>query len=160
MLKLPPGIEYEPDPIDVRYRRSQRGLCHRIKKIYTGIVERLGDEGLDLIRDISAEYGTEIAQRIKEREDRWDVKAIGMFIIKVFDNMRAEGEVLEFCEERVVISIPTCPYPMDRVDMCQAHITMEKELVKCLNPEVEFFLEKSIPGGDGVCLYVIRNKTG
>jgi len=60
----------------------------------------------------------------------------------------------------VVIAIPTCPYPMDRVDMCQAHITMEKELVKSLNPGVEFFLEKSIPGGDDVCLYVIQNKTG
>lgn len=160
MLKLPPGVEYEIDPMDVRYRRSNRGFCRRIKRIYTGIVERLGDDGLELIRDISTEYGLEIARRVKDREEGWDVKKIGLLIIKVFDNMLAEGEVLEFSDERVVIAIPKCPYPMDRVDMCSAHITMEKVLVNHLNPSVEFELEKTIPGGDSVCLYVIRKKTG
>jgi len=158
MLKLPPGVEYDIDPMDVRYRRSNRGFCHRIKRIYTGIVERLGDDGLELIREISTGYGLEIARRIKDREETWGVRKIGLLIIKVFDNMLAEGEVLEFSDERVVIAIPKCPYPMERVEMCQAHITMEKVLVNHLNPEVEFYLEKTLPAGDEVCLYVIGKK--
>ena len=159
MLKLPPGVEYDIDPMDVRYRRSNRGFCHRIKNIYTGIVEHLGDDGLELIREISTEYGLEIARRIIDREESWDVKKIGLFVIKIFDNMLAEGEVLEFSDERVVIAIPKCPYPMECTNMCNAHITMEKVLVSHLNPDVEFYLEKTIPGGDGVCQYVIKKKT-
>jgi predicted ArsR family transcriptional regulator len=158
MLKLPPGIEYEPDPVDVRYRRNLRGLLTRFKKLYDAIYERFGEDGLDLIRGVSTEYGVEIGERVKERYGAMSVKEMGMFIIKVFDNMRAEGEVLEFSDNRVVISVPKCPYPMSCTEICRAHITMEREMVKFINPDVEFLLEKSIPGGDGQCLYVIRKK--
>ncbi len=158
MLKLPPGVEYEPDPIDVRYRRNLRGLLTRFKKLYDAIYERYGEDGLDLIRGVSTEYGLEIAERIRERYGPMGVKEMGLFIVKVFDNMRAEGDVLECNDDRVVISVKECPYPMSYPEVCRAHITMEREMVKSINPEVEFALEKSLPGGDGECLYVIRKR--
>jgi predicted ArsR family transcriptional regulator len=158
MLKLPPGLEYEPDPIEVRYRRNLRGLLHRIRQLYDAVADRFGEDGLQLIREVSIEYGRDVGRRIREREGLMDVKRAGMFIIKVFNNMRAEGEVLEFSDERVVISVPKCPYPMDRADVCDAHITMEEALVAELNPELEFILEQSLPRGDKACLYIIRQK--
>jgi hypothetical protein len=158
MIKLPPGIEYEPDPIEVRYRRNLRGLLHRIKRLYDAIVDRFGDDGLELIREVSTEYGREIAKRISAREGPMDIKQVGLFIVKVFDNMRAEGEVTEFTDERVAIAVPECPYPLDRVDICLAHTTMEEALVTGLNPDLEYFIEKSIPGGDDICVHVIRRK--
>ena len=159
MIKLPAGIGYEPDPLDVRYRRNLRGLLQRIKKLYDGIVERFGDEGLQVIRDVSTEYGREIAERVREREGPMDIKQVGLFIVKMFDNMRAEGEVTEFTDERIAIAVPQCPYPLERVDICRAHTTMEEALVTGLNPDLEYFIEKSIPAGDGACVHVIRRKS-
>ena len=158
MIKLPPGIDYEPDPLDVRYRRNLRGILQRIKKLYDAIAGRFGDDGLQLIRDVSADYGREIAGRVREREGPMDIRQVGLFIIKMFDNMRAEGEVTEFTDERIAIAVLQCPYPLDRVDICKAHTAMEEALVTGLNPDLEYFIEKSIPGGDGVCIHVIRLK--
>jgi predicted ArsR family transcriptional regulator len=160
MIKLPPGIEYEPAPIDVRYRSNLRGLLQRIRMLYSAIVERFGDEGLQLIRDVSSEYGREIAAKVSAREGPMDIKQVGMFLIKVFDNMRAEGEVVEFTDDRVAIAVSQCPYPFERDDICAGHTTMEESLVKGLNPELEYFIEESIPRGDARCVHVLRRKKG
>ncbi|MBL7190913.1 hypothetical protein ISS30_04400 [bacterium] len=155
MIKLPDGVVRGEIPIDVRYRRNLRGLLSRINGLYTAIVERFGEEGLQLIRDVSTEYGRDIGLRVKERQGAMDIYQAGLFLVKVFDNMRSEGEVTEWNENRVAIAVPACPYPFTNPAICRAHTTMEETLVKTLNPALDYRIEKSIPDGDDVCLHVL-----
>lgn len=156
MIKLPPGIEIPELPVEVRYRGVLRGLLTRIKGLYDGVYDRFGEEGLELIREVSADYGREIARTRRGDGDPWPIRDVGLFLVKVFNNMRSEGEVTEFTDVRVAIMVPTCPYPFDRVEICQAHTSMERALVKGLNPELDYVIEKSIPAGDPFCLHVLQ----
>ncbi len=157
MIKVPPHVQIEEVPLDVRYRRVLRGLLTRIKTLYDAIYERFGEEGLDLIRDVSTRYGQDIAQRALRGGPHWDIQTVGIFLVKVFNNMRSEGEVTEFTEERVAIMVPQCPYPFEDPRICAAHTAMERALVQGLNPSLEYSIEASIPGGDGHCLHVLKH---
>ena len=66
-----------------------------------------------------------------------------------------EGEVTEFSKHRVSIMVPQCPYPFENPEICAAHTSMERALIKGLNPELEYYIEKSIPAGDPYCLHVL-----
>ena len=156
MLRLPPGIEIEDDTIEMRQRRLTRGLSHRFNNLYNALYEEFGDDVLDVIRRVSGEYGRSVAERARDREEVWDLDKVGRFIIRVFDGMNPEGEVTEFNDERVVIEIHKCPYPNMYPEVCRAHITMEEELVRGLNPGIEFRLEKARPREEGPCVYTIR----
>ena len=75
--------------------------------------------------------------------------------------MRSEGEVIEFNDMRIAIMVPRCPYPFENVDICAAHTSMERALVKGLNPALEYRIEASVPAGDAHCLHVlISTKSG
>jgi hypothetical protein len=157
MIKLPPGIKLEEVPIDKMYSGVLRGLQSRIKKLYDAIYRRFGDEGLDLIREVSADYGNEIARKVIKGGEYWDISKVGLYLVKVFNNMRSEGEVTEFNEKRVAIMVPCCPYPFEDVEICAAHTSMEQALVKGLNPNLDYRVEKSIPAGDPYCMHVLVN---
>ena len=84
-----------------------------------------------------------------------DIYRVGLFLVKVFDNMRSEGWIGEWSDNRVEIAVPECPYPFTDPKICRAHTTMEETLVKTLNPQLDYFIEKSIPEGDDICLHVL-----
>lgn len=151
MIKLPEGLEIEEIPLDKRYRSNLRGLLIRIKQLYEAIEDRFGDEGLNLIEEVSTSYGEQIAERVRNREGEMDIHAVGLFLVKIFNGMRAKGEVVEWSDERVVISVPECPYPFTRPQICAAHTTMEEALVKGLNQNLDYTIDKCIPRGDKVC---------
>jgi len=155
MIKLPPGIKVDERPLDIRYRGVLRGLQTRIKKLYDAIYKRYGDDGLDLIREISSDYGNEIAHKALKGGEHWDIQRVGLYLVKVFNNMRSNGEVTEFNDKRVAIMVPCCPYPFEDVKICAAHTSMERALVRGLNPALDYRIEKSVPAGDPCCLHVL-----
>ncbi|HHE46614.1 MAG TPA: hypothetical protein ENL08_02780 [Bacteroidetes bacterium] len=158
MIKLPPDIEIPDRPLDARYKGVLRGLLTRIKGLYDAIYKRYGDDGLDLIREVSSSYGRDIARRVRGDGDPLPIKDVGLYLVKVFNNMRSEGEVTEFTDKRVAIKVPLCPYPFDKVEICQAHTSMERALVQGLNPDLDYEIELSVPAGDPFCLHVLKKR--
>ena len=156
MIKLPAGIEVEEVPVEKKYRSITNALIKRIKHLYDAIYERFGSDGLDLIRDVSTDYGLEIAERAKQNMKHPDIKSVGLFVIKVFNNLRGNGEVTEFNEDKVVIRVFECPYPFDKPEMCEAHTSMEKALAETLSKDLKYYIHKSIPKGDDYCDHVIE----
>ncbi len=158
MIELPAGVEIDERPLDVRYRSTLRGLLTRIRLLYDAVYERFGAEGLELIRDVSTAYGRDIAHRVREREGLMEFHDVGRFVVRVFNNMQSKGDVKEWTDKRISIAVPQCPYPFTRPEICQAHTCMEESLVTGLNPDLKYFIEKSIPTGDEFCLHVIEKK--
>ena len=156
MIKLPAGIEIEEIPVEKKYRSITSALIKRIKHLYDAIYEKFGSDGLDLIREVSTNYGLEIAERAKQKIKHPDIESVALFVIKVFNNLRGNGEVTEFNDERVVIRVYECPYPFDKPEMCEAHISMEKALVETLCKDLKYYIHKSIPRGDSYCDHVIE----
>lgn len=158
MIRLPKNITFEDQPLETRSRRTIRSLLTRILGLYTAMHDRFGQDGLDLVRDISREYGRDIAVRARRDGDPWPIKQIGVFFIRIFNNIYTEGELVDYTDQRVSIRVDRCPYPFDRTEICEAHTEMENALVEGLNPQAEYRVEKSIPGEDEYCLHVIRMK--
>lgn len=156
MIILPAEIQIDEIPVEVRYRGVLRGLLTRIKGLYEAIYARYGEDGLDLIREVSCSYGQQIAQRTRGQADPWDIQKVGLFLVKVFNNMRSDGEVTEFNDLRVAIMVPCCPYPFEDTVICAAHTSMERALVQGLNPELDYCIEQSVPAGDPHCLHVLK----
>jgi len=155
MIKTPPEIEIPEIPLDKQYRSNLHGLLIRIRKLYEAIEDRFGEEGLVLIREVSTQYGQEIAARVSAREGEMDIHDVARFLVKIFNGMRSDGEILEWTDDRVVIMVPQCPYPFTRPEICAAHTAMEEALVKVLNPSLDYTIEKCIPRGDKECWHVL-----
>lgn len=158
MIKLPENVKIDEIPLEAMYRGVLRGLLTRIKLLYEAIYARYGNDGLDLIKEVSEKYGLDIAKRVRGDDKPWNISKVGLFLVKVFNNMRSEGEVIEFSENRVSIMVPECPYPFKDTKICSAHTSMECALVHGLNPNLEYYIEKSVPAGDPFCLHVLNNK--
>lgn len=158
MIKLPAGIILEERSLDARYRSTLHGLLTRFRLLYDAIYDRFGDDGLELIRDVSASYGRDIARRIRARDGQMDIDDVGRLIIRIFNNLQGGGEVTEWTDTRIAISVDECPYPFTRPEICRAHTSMEESLVTGLNPELDYVIEKSIPCGDPRCVHVIQRK--
>ena len=158
MIKLPSGVEYEDIPLDKMYSSTVRGLQTRILKLYDAVVDRFGEEGYELIKEVSSEYGREIAQRVKERIGEMNLQQVALFLVRVFNGVRSQGEIIEWSEDKVTIMVPECPYPFTRPETCKAHTSMEENLVKGLNPNLDYVIEKCIPRGDEVCWHTLRRR--
>lgn len=158
MIKLPPGVEIEDIPLEKRYRSTLKGLLARIRMLYEAIEDRFGEDGLQLIREVSAQYGREVVARVRAREGNMDLQQVGLFLVKVFNGMRSEGKVTEWTDERVTIMVPACPYPFTRPQTCAAHTSMEEALVKGLNADLDYVIEKCIPRGDDECWHVLKRR--
>ncbi|MGD8307438.1 MAG: hypothetical protein PVF17_12350 [Ignavibacteria bacterium] len=156
MIKLPSDVVIEKIPIEVMYRGVLNGLLTRTKLLYEAIFSQFGDNGLELIRKVSDECGKNIAQRVRCNDEAWNIKKVGLFLVKVFNNMLSEGEVTEFDNKKIAIKVPRCPYPFTSTEICAAHTAMECALVKGLNPALKYKIEKSVPAGDSYCLHVIE----
>lgn len=158
MIKIPPGVDFRQIPIEEKYRSATAGLLQRIHTIYKGIYKKFGQEGLDLIREVSETYGKEIAQRGKKRVKPGDLKSSALFLIRVFEMINCEGEVMEFSDEKVVIKLFRCPYPFEDPKLCEAHTTMEKALIESLDKNLSYHIEESIPSGGRFCEHVVSLK--
>lgn len=158
MIKTDESIGYSIAGMEKRYTGTVRGLQSRIRDLYSEIVKRFGDDGLALIRDVSGSYGTSISSKVRANRGDLSIEDAARFLIKVFDNVLADGEVTEWTEDRVAITVTRCPYPFTDPKICEAHTTMETALVRGLNPQLDYFIESSIPRGDKVCRHVLARK--
>ena len=145
------------------YRSAVSGLYGRLRSNYDFLYRKFGPEGLELIADMSREYGLSVAQRAKARLTSTDLASVAGYLLRIFDTVaRGRGIIstVEEDENRVVIKVDRCPLDFDNPAMCLAHTTMEKTVVKELNPGLIFRIGKSIPAGDGFCEHIleIRNR--
>jgi hypothetical protein len=160
IMDLPKELEFKQLSIEDKYHRALPGYMKRIRDIYKAVHERFGEEGLDLIRDVSTAYGTQIAMNVKKKRELKGVAEVGRYLLKVFDMVSSDWEIQEFSEERLVIRVDRCPYPLESEAVCKAHTNMEKALVSTLDDTLEHRIGCCIPAGDPVCEHILARKTG
>ena len=157
MVELPPGVHIEEVPVEKRYRSSTAALMNRIRRLYEELYERFGSEGIDLIRDVSGEFGREIAERGREKVKGGDARSVALYLVRIFNNVRGEGKVVGWEENRVVVRVNRCPYPFRIPEICEAHTTMERVVVETLGKGLRYRIDSSIPRGDPFCDHVIES---
>jgi hypothetical protein len=157
-MELPEQLEFVRPSYEERYHRAVNGYMRRLCRLYEAIYERFGDDGLDLIRDVSVEYGRSIGENVKKKGGLKGVAQVGRYLIRVFDMVSDDWEVTEFSDDRLVIAVRRCPYPFRIPEICQAHTHMEETLVKTLDPCLEYRIGKSIPKGDALCEHILSVK--
>lgn len=64
---LPPELDFERLTVEEKYHRAVPGYMRRLCGIYEAMYERFGQESLDLIRQVSTEYGASIGRNVKKK---------------------------------------------------------------------------------------------
>jgi hypothetical protein len=157
-VKLPGELDFERLSIDEKYERAVPGYMKRIRDLYEAIHDRFGEEGLELIREVSRAYGTRIGQNARKRGEIRGVAAVGRYLLKVFDMIGGEWRISEYSPDRLVIAVDRCPYPFEREEVCRAHTCMEQALVAALDEELEYRIGCSIPRGDSFCEHILSRR--
>ena len=155
------GDHFKPAeiPLEKIYKGTIGGLTERIKKLYDAIYDRFGDDGLELIREVSIDYGNQIAEGIRNRQGEPGIKETAALLVRIFNGMLGDGEVTDYNDDRVTIMVRNCPYPFTNPKICKAHTSMEEALVKGLNPGLDYVIEKCIPAGDHECWHVLKTRS-
>jgi hypothetical protein len=157
-IDLPPELEFTRPSLEERHRRVLAGYMRRIRDLYDAIHDRFGDEGLELIRDVSRAYGSRIAENVKKSRDLRDIDAVGGYLLKVFEMVSGEVEVVEHTNDRLVIRVDRCPYPFTREAVCRAHTCVEEALISTLDGDLEHTVGRCIPAGDECCEHIVRRR--
>lgn len=157
-MELPKELTFEPLSSEEKLRKAVPGYMRRIRTLYRAAHERFGEAGLDLIRDVSREYGAQIGGNLNKKGGLKGVAAVGSYLLKVFDIVSDDWEVTEFSEERMVIAVHRCPFPFTNEDICRAHTCMEETLVATLDENLEYCIGCSIPRGDPYCEHILVKK--
>jgi len=154
-VSLPPELEFDRPEAGEKYRRAVPGYMKRICRLYEAIHDRFGDEGLELIREVSREYGERIAANVNRKGGLRGVTEVGRYLLKVFDMVSDDWRVQQFTPERLVIAVDRCPYPFTRDEICRAHTCMEQALVRGLDDSLDYRVGRSIPQGDPCCEHIL-----
>lgn len=159
-MNLPEELAFVRLSYEEKYHRAIPGYMKRLCDLYEAIYDRFGEEGLDLIRDVSREYGSRIARNIKKRGDLKGVAQVGKYLLKVFDMVSDDWKVAEFSKDRLVITVNRCPYPFTHDQVCRAHTCMEQALVSTLDDNLDYRIGRSIPQGNACCEHILCKKNG
>jgi hypothetical protein len=142
------------------YRSAVRGLYARLASNYDFIYSKFGDDGIELIADMSREYGLSIAARAKDRLKSNDINTVAEYLLRIFNTVSWDSNGLTELEKvddsHVVIKARECPLHFTNPQICLAHTTMEKTVVETLNPGLQYSIGKSIPAGDAYCEHIIE----
>ncbi len=157
-MDLPKELSFKRISFEKKYHRAVPGYMKRIRDLYDEIHDRFGEEGLALIRDVSARYGTRIGNNLNRKGGLKGVAGVGKYLLKVFDMVSDDWEVKEFSEDRLVITVDRCPYPFTRDVVCRAHTCMEQALVSTLDDGLDYRIGRSIPQGDSFCEHILCKK--
>ena len=152
---LPEELSFERLTSEEKYRRAVPGYMKRLHALYRAVYERLGDDGLDLIRDVSTEFGARVGCNVKKKSPLKGVAEVGSYLLKVFDMVSDDWKVTEFTGERLVVSVTRCPYGFERDEICRAHTCMEQALVAALDERLEYRVGQSIPQGHPHCEHIL-----
>ena len=159
-MDVPEELAFERLSFAEKYHRAVPGYMRRLCDIYEAVYERFGDDGLDLIREVSRRYGAEIGLNVKKKGDLKGVAQVGKYLLRVFDMVSDDWEVREFTQDRLVIAVHRCPYPFSHDEICRAHTCMEQALVATLDENLEYRIGRSIPQGDPFCEHILRQRSG
>lgn len=154
-MDLPDDLDFERLSIEEKFDRAVPGYMKRLRDLYEAIYERFGEEGLALIRDVSASYGKRIGRNVNKKGGLKGVAEVGRYLLRVFDMITYGWEVTEYTGDRLVISVSHCPYPFESDAVCKAHTCMEQALVSTLDDTLEYGIARSIPAGDPCCEHVL-----
>lgn len=157
-MDLPKELEFDRLSFEEKYHRAVPGYMKRICELYEAIHKRFGEDGLEMISDVSRKYGASIGVNAKKNGEIKGVAAVGRYLLKVFDMVSSDWEVTEFTEDRMVISVCRCPYPFKSEEICRAHTCMEQALVATLDENLVYRIGKSIPKGDSCCEHILRTR--
>jgi hypothetical protein len=157
-VKLPEELEFERLSLEEKYARAVPGYMKRIRDLYEAVHDRFGEEGLELIRDVSRRYGERIGRNARKGGEIRGVAAVGRYLLKVFDMIGGEWRVTEYSPDRLVIAVDDCPYPFTRAEICHAHTCMEQALVATLDDSLEYRIGCSIPKGDAYCEHILSRR--
>ena len=152
------GLNIKLLPPEEKYFKAVPGYMRRIRDLYEALYERFGEEGLQLIRDVSTRYGRELGHHVKKHLQERGIKGVGAYIVRVFDMVDGDWTITELNDRMMIIEVSRCPYPFRQDLICRAHTCMEKALVETLDPTLEYDIGRSIPKGDPVCEHIIRKK--
>jgi len=158
MMRLPEELAFQPLSAEDMLRKAVPGYMKRIRGLYDAVYERFGEAGLDLIRDVSRNYGSQIGTNLNKKGGLKGVAAVGSYLLKVFDIVSDDWEVTEFSEDRMVIAVHRCPFPFTDENICRAHTCMEQSLVATLDEDLDYGIGCSIPGGDAYCEHILSRK--
>ncbi len=159
-MDIPEELNFNRLSFEEKYHRAVPGYMKRICDLYKAIHDRFGNDGLELIRDVSRKYGIRIAENVKKKGEVKGVAEVGKYLLKVFDMVADDWSVQEFSPDRLVITVSRCPYPFSRAEICQAHTCMEQALVAGLDDTLEYKIGRSIPNGDSCCEHILCKKAG
>ena len=158
-MDLPEELSFTKLSFEEKHHRAVPGYMKRIRELYVAVYERFGEDGLELIRDVSRQYGTRIGTNLKKKGGLKGVSQVGRYLLKVFDMVSDDWEVAEFTEDRLVVSVSRCPYEFTRDEVCRAHTCMEQALVATLDDDLDYRVGRSIPQGDPLCEHILSRKT-
>jgi hypothetical protein len=159
-MNLPEELDFERLSFEEKYHRAVPGYMRRLCDLYDAIHDRFGEAGLDLIRDVSRDYGARIGTNIRKKHDLKGIDPVGRYLLKVFDMVSQDWAVAESADDRLVITVSRCPYGFKRDEVCRAHTCMEKALVAALDDGLDYDLGRSIPRGDPFCEHILTKKPG
>jgi hypothetical protein len=157
-MTLPKELEFQRPTVEEKYYRAVNGYMRRLCAVYESIYEKFGEDGLDLIREVSREYGESIGRNVKKKGELKGVAQVGRYLLRVFDMVSDDWSVPEFSEDRLVISVSRCPYPFRMAEICEAHTNMERALVETLDEDLDYRIGRSIPKGDAFCEHILCRK--
>jgi hypothetical protein len=142
------------------YRSAVNSLYARLRSNYDFIYRKFGDEGIQLIADMSREYGLSIAARARKTIESNDIDSVAGYLWRIFSTISRDKkgfiELIKVNDSRVVIKAVKCPLHFDNPRMCLAHTAMEKTVVEELNPGLTYRIGRSIPAGDSYCEHIIE----
>ena len=145
------------------YRSAVSGLYARLRSNYDFIYRKSGNDGINLIANMSREYGLSVAARAKEKLESNDLASVANYLLRIFNTVgrgkKDFTQLIEISDVKVVIKANKCPLHFDMPAMCLAHTTMEKTIVEELNSRLVYRIGKSIPNGDSYCEHIIELKT-
>ncbi|MBN2239196.1 MAG: hypothetical protein JW712_05445 [Dehalococcoidales bacterium] len=143
------------------YNSAVKGLYARIRSYYDYLYKKYGDEGLEMISDMSREYGLTIAERARKAVKNNDIEGVASYLMRIFKTVAWNTDKINLVTEspdEIIIKVDDCPLHFTDTRMCLAHTTMEKTVVEGLNPELTYVIRKSIPAGDAFCEHIVCKK--
>jgi hypothetical protein len=153
-------VDKDERTLEQVYRSAVNGLYARLRSNYDFIYRKFGDEGIQLIADMSREYGLHIAARARNNLKNNDLASVAGYIVRIFNTVSRDKKgftkLIKAGDSRVVIKAARCPLRFTDPQMCIAHTNMEKTIVEELNPDLTYHIGKSIPAGDSYCEHIIE----
>jgi hypothetical protein len=140
------------------YRSAVKGLYARITSYYDYLYDRFGEEGLEMIADMSRQYGETIVPRARKALKNNDIDSVASYLLRIFKTVAWNTDKINLVTRspgEIIIRVDDCPLHFTKPELCLAHTTMEKTVVEGLNPQLTYTIGKSIPAGDRFCEHIL-----